>query len=832
MRLIKEHLKPYLDGLTRSASSDFYDVFDLLTHPNKEFYKRFLIYTEKVIYDLLREGSEIAYANLHFEGATETLVWILKEFVPLRFFHLASKKGENDKYLVTKIEEYQRILKYRYAETPSYVSGLRTNKRAKKWIEAKKGDENLLKFYQRLAIKYNYKISLTPRTIVNVQTSDLERLQTLFQSRSIGVSIKDAARRSASLLLNTELTFDKVDGIKLESGEYLFDEIENIVVLGCESKNVSKSFNLRELRKWNVSGKLKTFLVVTFSQQKDGFHKLKSRLERTQSAFHSVPQFPDLRSYTVLREEVDHLLGETKPSQSSIEFFGSPSSMLWDDFVAKTELYEGLYELRSYKLMNIYSLATTSEVKAIILDGVFNENAEYNLLNPETRVTLEELSSETIENLKASLENVLSSIVQSGWLEFLQRRITGCQIMVMGDTARHHKKLITAFNNSLKPLSGYEFLSWHEVDLSNNDKSVVAIDYRDTGKFPYSIRPNLLELENSNAEVRGYFISFLFKIKFDWCHYRYSSDLFRLLTNSTRSQHFDMDDLELLIRKQKPPFVEKTNWNIEQLYQSERPGTFLRLSFSPNRVKSFPSSELFIVRIGTNSNLFVTRAGDLLDIEHDSDLYVQPLDDIHSGFNIYDKIANKQREEKELHAIKATYSLNATDKPEHLWKNLLIRQAKEKDSDEWYHEVKSYLRANGADLVSKTTFEHHWMKVDSDTLIPRERKVFRLLCAFLNLPDTYFFIMRRLKNVEVQNSRRNSQQMNSLLSDLLNANCFHDDAISRMTILTSIKQRLLKHHALEEIGFFRDTLVDDLNTLIELLRPQIELQRLLKVESN
>ena len=149
-----------------------------------------------------------------------------------------------------------------------------------------------------------------------------------------------------------------------------------------------------------------------------------------------------------------------------------------------------------------------------------------------------------------------------------------------------------------------------------------------------------------------------------------------------------------------------------------------------------------------------------------------------------------------------------------------------------YKEVQSSLRVKGVELVSRSTFEHQWMNVNSATLIPRERKLFMSLCQCLGLPDVYFFIMRRLKNAEVQNNRRNSQQMNALLSDLFNEGCFTDDKHSRLKSLNQIKQQLLENHDLEEIGFYQDTLVDDLNALVELLRPHIKLQKLIKIELN
>lgn len=830
MLLIKEHLKNHLDELTKDANGDFHDLFELLTHPNKQFYKPLLIYVEKVINELWLEDERIIYSNLHFEGATENSTWILKEFISLKFFHLASRVEEDNEFLVEKVKEYERILNYRYRETPPYVSGVRSNKRTKKWLDAKRADENLLSFYRQMLVKYGSKMPITPKTIVNLTVHDFERFRNLFECRSMAISVHKTINKNGSLLLNFEKTFNEVDGIRLDNDQYLFDGIENILLLGSEGKSFSKSFSYRDLREWSGSGRLKRIFVVSFSSEY-GFHKLKSRLERIQSTYHSVPQYPTYKAYPILKDEIDHLLDEVKPNRSIVEFFGVNTSSFWDDFVRLVDLYEGLYELRSYKAMNVYSLATSDEINSIIIQGIFS-NEDAFLISSDTRAALHDLSQEAINKIRLSLENVLVSIGQSGWREFLRKRITKNQLIIVADVAKKNSRLLTALRNSLQLAPGQEFKSWKDVDLIENKKEIIAIDYRDAGKFPYSIHPNLFELDHAQAEIRGYFIAFLFKLKFDWCQYRYSSDLLKILTNPVRVKTFDIISVANKIGRQKPSVSEQTNWLVEQQYHSERHGSVAKLTFSQNKVRSFPSSELFIIKVEEHDIFSVVRAADLNDIDHEDNLYAQPLDDIHMGFNIYDKIVNKEREARELQIIKAKYSLSETDKSESLWKILLKKRLADKDVETFYNEVQSSLRVKGVELVGRSTFEHQWINVNSATLIPRERKLFMYLCEYLGLPDVYFFIMRRLKNAEVQNNRRNSQQMNALLSDLFNEGCFTDDKHSRLKSLNQIKQQLLENHDLEEIGFYQDTLVDDLNALVELLRPHIKLQKLIKIELN
>lgn len=834
MFLIKQHITKRLDNLIKDSDNGFDDIFDLLNDPYKAHYKPFLVYIDKVINDLLKESIEITYTNLHLEGVTENCARILKEFVIAKFFHLSAILSAESDFVAKKVNECDRILRFRYKEVPSYVSGIRSNKKAKKWEEGKIKAEKLLRFYQSISQKYGTSFSFSPCTIVSLLRKDRDALQQIFETRPFAISIEDVNKSTAPVLLNSELPWDKIDGMKLSGERYLFDEIENVIIIGSEGKKVSRSFTHRDLKEWNQLGKLKNILVVSFSKEKDGFYKLKTKLDRIQSTYHSTPKYPDYNAYPILKEEIDHLLKANNSAKGTLEFFGDEYSSFWEEFILLTKLYEGLYELRSYKLMNIYSIVTNDELKDIILDSIFAEHSLVNvlLITEETRDNLHALSAGTVKKIREALDLALTYIIKSGWREYLLVKLNMRCVLVLPELVKGTPKLLVAFKNSLRLTVGYEIHSWYSVDLVHEKNKIVVLDYRDAGRFPYMIKPNILELPTLGAEIECYFIKMFFKLKFEWSRYRYSVDLVKILRHEIRIRHFDIDGLSCEISNFKPNSFENTNWDFESQYEANRTGVSVRVRFDSNRIRSFTPSELFIVRLGLSPNLFIARIGELLDEGYDEDIYAQVLDEIHSGFNIYEKIANNDRETRELRIIKEKYSVDESEKPEHLWKLLLKRRAAGKDLDDLYNEVQSYLKTRDADLVSKGTFENHWLNVDSMTLIPREKRSFYFLCEYLGLPVSYFTIMVRLKNVEVQNTRHNSRQMNSLLSDLIDAGCFDENVTTADKILRALKDHLQSVHDLTGIGFYTDTLVEDLNALVELLKPHIQLAKIEDIEFN
>src|SRR5690606_12134892 len=94
-----------------------------------------------------------------------------------------------------------------------------------------------------------------------------------------------------------------------------------------------------------------------------------------------------------------------------VSFIGIERSDVWDTFVLETNILD-LYELRSTKMMNLYSLCFNNEIKDFIINDIFSKNDTSELISDETKHKLLNLRDEDLATLVELLEIVLDLIVR------------------------------------------------------------------------------------------------------------------------------------------------------------------------------------------------------------------------------------------------------------------------------------------------------------------------------------------------------------------------------------------------------------------------------------
>ena len=104
-------------------------------------------------------------------------------------------------------------------------------------------------------------------------------------------------------------------------------------------------------------------------------------------------------------------------------------------------------------------------------------------------------------------------------------------------------------------------------------------------------------------------------------------------------------------------------------------------------------------------------------------------------------------------------------------------------------------------------------------MVPRGNKSFKVLYHYLGLTTSYLRIIYTIKNRNI-NGRRNATRIYSkLLKDLFNDSCFDEDAVPNQILKT--KNYYNNHHNLDELGIDEENPVEGLETLIELIKPEI-----------
>jgi hypothetical protein len=209
---------------------------------------------------------------------------------------------------------------------------------------------------------------------------------------------------------------------------------------------------------------------------------------------------------------------------------------------------------------------------------------------------------------------------------------------------------------------------------------------------------------------------------------------------------------------------------------------------------------------------------------------IQSLDDIINALPIYDKLADINKQEEELDVIRKKFKIADGEDAGRLWKVLLKRKSVYKGKESLYTEIQELLGQQNLKMVSFQHFENHWINPESKSLAPIVKKVFLSICNYLNLPKTYIILISRIKNKTKQTTRNNTRKMNLLFKDLFDDGCF-DDITKTREILITKKEYYQKNHSLEELGIDANHLLENLLALVELINPEIDLQKVDSIES-
>jgi hypothetical protein len=831
VQIFEEHIKEHLIQFLDLPDEGFEIIYNQMAAENKSDCNDLLKYIDKLLNRSLNfsEEKKLKLTYLHLDHFPEAYCNTIIEFISLKFFHSNLNKVSADHtqsaYLENKLFQL-RSQNSKYKSYPPFVSLQKPNREAKKWLNEKKEINQRLNYFSSLS---SQKPGLTflPNTLINLLQKEYEYVLMRAYTHPFCIDVNSIQNDSSYVILNNDKGRDTLDALKNYNNEPLLDGIENIVLFNCEQKQIYRDFNQKDLQEWNNTGSsnFKNLLIISTKEDRSKFQNLKHRSERIQSRYQHADEKIENCNYIVLGLEIDTLLGRSIKIKPPTIFIGESTLSFWDDFKLLLTHYESLYELRSLKMMSIYSLVVNQAIKNRVLSSIFSQTSDSEIITRETKSALHELSAENIEELQELLSLVLDTIIKSDWIQNLSQYVKDGYNFIINENIIPDKLFTKEISKALN-LPTSRLVNWK--DLDGIKKDVVTLDYRDIGPYPYSMRPNFYEPLSGKYSLQAIFISFFFKTKFDWTNYNHRKDFISIINNPIRNNIFKSD---LLISKNlslRPQKDDSTIWDIESTYHNLKDSNSIRVIFSDSKSKVYYTSELFIVS-SVPGTYRVARLDSIIEDYHD--ISIQALDDIHSEFNLYEKLANVRKEEAELNTIREKYGLSSDIKPHILWKILLNNHIESNGKEKLYETVKEFLLAKKLKLVSFYTFQHSWLNLESDAFIPREKKVFYYLCEFLDLPKSYFRIMLRLKNVEKLATATSSRQMDNLLKDIINDGCFNDD-VDVESILNSKKQKYIKNHDFDEIGLDIDRISIELVALVELLKPNISLRPIVKIEIN
>lgn len=828
MDIVTKHIVDNLDSFILDNDEPFENIYRAIQSHKKEKYKHLLLYINKLLnFCINKDNKELNGFHIHLEDdIDDNIKVIVAEFIVLKHFYSALKKydlsGEKNLFIELKKEKLKSNLN-KLANCPEGASGKNGgNKIFKNWQKEKIKSNSILNFYKSL----NETSTLKPTTLINCQVRIQSRLMDLFEINPIAKDIKNIDDLNAYIILNTE-AINSIKSIKVE-GNFLLKLIENVVLFDCE--NSVKKFGeysveyLNNLNKNHGTG-FNNVVIFTFGKINPSVNDLRSKIDLIRNRF----KINSTSSYTILSSESTRLLNNKNGKSCDFEFFGQEKITFWDLFILETSIKD-LYELRSIKMLNIYSLVFNDDIKHYLIDDILGDREKSLFLSYNTKQAILELNDEDRKSIKNSLSNTLDLINHEEWKEYVISQIESNSELILPEEVIKDKILKLKITTALRLTNTQKLKSWSDIVIQT-DSPVTILSYRDQGKYPYHFYPNIIETRFPNSnQVSALFLKCFFSNIFEWAKYNISNEKLKYLNHPIREKYFCWNELKSKINSRRPLRTDTIQWDLESDYSYSENRETIKIKFKDvKKSKLYSASDLFITRLNNTSIFRVEKLSELSNLDmNEESLSIQNLDVIQEELNIYEKIIDFNQSEEELKIIRTQFNIPESDS-RRLWKILLKAKAESKGEIEFYNELRLYLNTKSQNIVSFFHFKNSWINPNSDSLTPLNKKVFIAICDYLEIPKTYFIIMQRIKNSSKQATTQSTRQMNNLLKDLFNDGCF-DDIKKAGNILQKKIDTYKNKHPLDEIGIDENYLLNNLVALVELIHPEIKLQVVESIE--
>lgn len=829
MDIIYQHINKNLEDFLNSQPSDEFNfVFEKLTSANKEKFKKILYYIGKIFeyspeFELRENSNQISLKSLHLHFDIDidiNLKTVISEFLWYFFFIRSYRldiKNEANLDLSNEMNKLQNVL-----ESTIKLPYNCPKRRLNAINQERKKIRNFLKFYKEL----NINATLLPRTLINFKVLQENKLSELNEYNPCYININELRILNSYVLINSK-SFDSIIALKLQN-KPIFQILENIILFDCEDQiQKYNQFNFQYLNQLNgrFSCNLKNLVIISFGRKEQS---ISQKRYKTRSIINRYLT-QEKNSYIILKPEIDFEF--QKFNKINVFFLEPEKSVFWDSFLTEVNI-NSLYELRSFKLMNVYSICYSNEIKSYIMDQIFSDNFPSTLITPNTKQALFELSYTNINAIKNNLSSVLDLIINSNLKETVISEAKNFNSVIIDDILIKNEWIVNYLIKELDFNKNQQLKSWSNI-FNEEVSNTLFLSYRDQGRYPNDFYPNLLEIQsNNNLESKAIFLKFLFEINYKWAAYNLNKSYLSYLEHPIRNKHFKWKDLKELVYRikpeRKPNFLD---WNLEREYLSSSGNDTYRIKLSDtNRPILYNSSDLIIFS-DLNQNWFrIERTNWFFDNVDwkDSAYSIQRLSDLLEEFNPAEKMIDASQQETDLEIIRSKFEIEYVS-AEKIWKILLKRKSESMGLENLYSELKSLFLSQNISLVHLEYFKDSWININSDTIMPRGNKIAKVLFDYLRIGNAYLMILYRLKNASINGKIEATRKYSNLFKDLFADRCF-DSEVCVQDILQEKIEKYQSDHYLEEIGIDRENPKKDLLALIDLIKPELNLKKLEFIE--
>ncbi len=562
MKLINNHIANHLNRFIGEQEIDHIIFDNIENHPKKKRYLKLLKYIDY----LIDFKSDIILNSLHLHlenDLDEDMEAIIFELIVAKSYFFQKKledlnldERENNTDLRYLIDELQKKYNSIVGQCPEgAISKNGGNLIFKKWILQKYELRCLLNHYESI----NPKSTFLNKTLINCKVRLKNRVSGRYSLKPIAVDINNSDFKFSCNIINCESSLNDLD----QKWEFI-DSTTNIIMFDCESKRIMLNYSQEELNKWNEEHgtNFKNYFVITFGNATHSINKTKEKIQIIQDRF----KINKNNSYTITNSEFNCLL-KNKTESPNMDFIGFESSNFWDTFILETSIRE-LYELRSIKLMNIYSICYSQDIKNYIISDLFSKNHSSELISSNTKMAILELIDEDIDVLEKALSNTLEVIIDSYIKSKVLDTLSNNPTIILDESILRNQKLLSKIGGCLSIKNTSKFKTWSALTNSNL-KNLLILSYRDQGRYPNYYYPNLLELDlDSDCVATVILPNFIFINYYNWAKYNLYNDYYNLLNHPIREKHFEWNSLKNKIQGSKPKKKLGIDWNLESEYSN------------------------------------------------------------------------------------------------------------------------------------------------------------------------------------------------------------------------------------------------------------------------
>ncbi len=485
-----------------------------------------------------------------------------------------------------------------------------------------------------------------------------------------------------------------------------------------------------------------------------------------------------------------------------------------------------LLELNGYKIRNILSIVFDKKTRDLVLEDLFNENGAF--LTSETKDNLfRYLSLDERIDLKNYLSTYLDYQIESEWRQTITHLLTTESIntvLIPAPILNHH--LILTQLKELFPKR--KFVDWHGYD---EKPTALILDYNHVWK-----KRNILTLQDSNSNA--YFLKHFFESTYQWKTYAEDKNIYATINTPLRISLFSPETL-IEIKSKLDDLKPKNEENIWTTLLDENHNNMynyigkeeIKIYFDKNKANNYSMNNSFI--LAKENKFLIKNATDLIDnaSKYEGEYKISNLENIILNIEVSKIIAAIGKDESILKIVQPLWQkFNLNEDDGSLWKQLLQNKAKEYEMEIVFAEIE---RISGVKhFISLYTFERTYCNPGSITIIPREKKVFKAICQYLELPLEYRAAMHRERNLIGGYSEEWRSKLKSLIVAMVNCEIFDQrrDDEELLEILNSSIDKIEKRVDIDFFGSTRESLIYACIAVYYEILEKIKLKPIIRIE--